>query len=430
MLSWPCQASGIIISTAWGSDRPAMTRNSSTLSKMAESLPPSSTMGRTFFRSREQRRLAQGLAGPHPVDVAPERVDLAVVGHVPVRVGQRPGGKRVGREALVDEGQRRLHGRVRHVGVHGLDLVGREHALVDERIGGEARQVEELPGRHVGTVDRVLHPLSDDVEPALEGPVVHEADAPPDENLPDDGLDRPGARPDGRVVRGDVPPAQEALAFLPDDLFKDGLAASRLRRIPGEEDQPCAVPAGGRQVDADAGAHTAEECVGHLDEDPCSVPRVDLATAGAPMEEVLQDGQGLGDDPVGLPALDVYHEPDAATVAFESGIIQPLPGRHPRNHQIIHVPHRYPPLPAPCVRCRRPSPPAGSGLFSPAHSPALLWWSRRSLPGRGSAGPGKNRAVPPPELRYSTSVSSISHAEIEIYFTLAMLMDILRGHES
>ena len=187
--------------------------------------------------------------------------------------------------------------------------------------------------------------------------------------------------------------------FLPDDLFEDGLAARGLGRIGGEEDQPRAVPFGGRQGDADTGAHAAEERVGHLDEDPRPVPRVDLATAGAPMEEVLQDGQGLGDDPVGLPALDVHHEPDPATVVLESGIVQPLPGRHSRSHQVIHVPHCHPPLPAPFVRCRRPSPPAGSGLFSPRPSPALLWWSRRWLPARGSAGPGKNRVVPPLELR-------------------------------
>ncbi len=33
---------------------------------------------------------AQGLAGPHPVPVAGQGVDLAVVGHVPVGMGERP----------------------------------------------------------------------------------------------------------------------------------------------------------------------------------------------------------------------------------------------------------------------------------------------------------------------------------------------------
>ena len=39
------------MSTARGSGRPAITRNSSTLSKTAESLPPSTTIGTIFLRS-------------------------------------------------------------------------------------------------------------------------------------------------------------------------------------------------------------------------------------------------------------------------------------------------------------------------------------------------------------------------------------------
>jgi hypothetical protein len=55
MVSWFCHGSGIIISTACGSDRPAMTRNSSTLSNVAVSLPPSRMTGSTFFRSSANR---------------------------------------------------------------------------------------------------------------------------------------------------------------------------------------------------------------------------------------------------------------------------------------------------------------------------------------------------------------------------------------
>ena len=53
--------------------------------------------------TREQRRRQQRLTGPHPVLVALDRVDLAVVGDVAVRVGQRPGRERVGREPRVHD---------------------------------------------------------------------------------------------------------------------------------------------------------------------------------------------------------------------------------------------------------------------------------------------------------------------------------------
>ena len=84
----------------------------------------------------------QGLAGPHPVLVALHGVDLAVVGDVPVGVGQRPRRERVGREARVDEGERGLDPLVVEVREEVGELEGREHALVDERAAREAREVD------------------------------------------------------------------------------------------------------------------------------------------------------------------------------------------------------------------------------------------------------------------------------------------------
>jgi len=52
---------------------------------MAESLPLVSMTGRSFADIlAKEVRLEHGLAGVHPVDVAPQRVDLTVVSHVPV----------------------------------------------------------------------------------------------------------------------------------------------------------------------------------------------------------------------------------------------------------------------------------------------------------------------------------------------------------
>ena len=51
MLSWFCHASGIIIMTACGSDRPVRTSSSSALSKLPESLVPGSQIGNSFETS-------------------------------------------------------------------------------------------------------------------------------------------------------------------------------------------------------------------------------------------------------------------------------------------------------------------------------------------------------------------------------------------
>ena len=79
------------------------------------------------------------LAGAHPVDVAHQRVDLAVVGDHPVGVGELPAREGVGREARVDERHRALEALVDDVGVEAADLVADQHALVDDRPRRAAR---------------------------------------------------------------------------------------------------------------------------------------------------------------------------------------------------------------------------------------------------------------------------------------------------
>ncbi len=54
----------------------------------------------------EEVRVQRRLAGAHPVDVAGQRVDLAVVGEQPQRLGELPAREGVGREARVDDGER------------------------------------------------------------------------------------------------------------------------------------------------------------------------------------------------------------------------------------------------------------------------------------------------------------------------------------
>ena len=136
IVSCSAHGSGIIIRIACGSDRPVMTRNSSTLSKVAVSLPPSRMTGRIFFRSSPSTSdVEQPLARAHPVDVAGQRVDLAVVRDVAVRMRQRPRRERVRAEPLVHERQRRLRGpdRVRSGNIVSI-WSGRQHALVDQRV--------------------------------------------------------------------------------------------------------------------------------------------------------------------------------------------------------------------------------------------------------------------------------------------------------
>ncbi len=87
----------------------------------------------------------QRLAGPHPVAVAHDRVDLAVVGDEPERVRQRPARERVGGEPRVHDGQRRGDPLVAQVGEELVELVGGEHALVDQRAARTATGSRRRP---------------------------------------------------------------------------------------------------------------------------------------------------------------------------------------------------------------------------------------------------------------------------------------------
>ena len=272
----------------------------------------------------QERGVAERLARPHPVDVAAQGVDLAVVGHEPVGVREGPRRERVGGEPLVHQRQRRLHQGIHDVGEHALDLVGREHALVDEGVGGEARQVEVLPLADLAVAHRVLRPLADDVELALErGPIGHRGSA-GDEHLLDHRLHRARGGADRGGVGGDGPPAEDRLALVDHEPLQDGPARLAVRRGAGQEHEAGPVAALRGQGDAEPGALALEEPVRHLDQDAGAVARVHLAATGAAVQEVLQHREGLAHDRVGLAALDVHHEADPAGVVLVGRVVEAL----------------------------------------------------------------------------------------------------------
>jgi len=99
----------------------------------------------------------QRFAGTHPVAVAADRVDLAVVRDVAVRVRERPRRERVRREAAVYQADRTGEAHVGEVGEHRTKLVGGQHALVDQRPRGQRREVQldlGLAGAPLGDLAR------------------------------------------------------------------------------------------------------------------------------------------------------------------------------------------------------------------------------------------------------------------------------------
>ena len=125
-----------------------------------------------------------GLAGVHPVDVAPKRVDLAIVRDEPIGMRPVPTGKGVRAEARVHQAQRRLKGRIQQVGKIFLQLHGQQHALVDHRSRRETANIPVGGPVDRGAADLVEGALADDVELALESEVVRDRRIAADEGLP------------------------------------------------------------------------------------------------------------------------------------------------------------------------------------------------------------------------------------------------------
>ena len=260
----------------------------------------------------------QRLAGPHPVAVAHHRVDLAVVGDEAERVGQRPAREGVGGEARVHHGQRRGHPLVDQVGEEVVELVGGQHALVDQGARRQRREVDVGSPARRACAGRT--PSRSRAMPEIRRPRTG------DEHL---GEGRHHAARGGAElvgVDGDVAPAEHGEALLGGDLLDPAAGLGGLVGVGGEEAGADGVRVLRRQLEVD---HRAQERVGDLDEDAGAVAGVGLGAGGAAVVEVAQRGQRLRHDVVAGLAGERRHERHPARVVLVAGVVEPL-GRRER----------------------------------------------------------------------------------------------------
>ncbi len=276
----------------------------------------------------EQIRGEQRLARLHPVVVAAQRIDLAVVGEIAVRVRPVPARERVGAEAGMDQRERRFHGRVLEIGEVPGELLGEQHPLVDEGLVREARKVPVLRAVDGRGADLAVGALPDDVELALEFRFVAHAGAAPDEYLADERLAGARGLPERAVVHRHRAPAEDDLPFGLDDVLEDLDQPPPPRRIARQEYEPARILAGPREREqAVLPGDVLEIGVRHLDEDAGAVAGIRLAAARAPMIEVAQHLDGLLQDAMRLAALDVDDEAHAAGLVLEPRVVEPLLSR-------------------------------------------------------------------------------------------------------
>ncbi len=272
----------------------------------------------------------------HPVDVAADGVDLAVMRQEAIRMRQAPGRERVGGETLMHQRQRRLGQRVAQVKVEGADLWRQQQALVDDGARGERGHIELAEPWKMPLVFQSAHIvqclLADRQYLPLECVLVLHFRAGHDDRLTDHRhrLDDPLAQP-GRVG-GDLAPAEERLPFGGDVVLEQPDRELPRPFVLRQKAHRHGVATGRRQGQVVLLGPVAQEPVGHLDQAAGPVPHQRVGTDCAAMIQVDQDLQPAPDDFVRLSALDVGDEAHAARVVLVAWIIQSWSRRGAHHH--------------------------------------------------------------------------------------------------
>ena len=169
----------------------------------------------------EKLRGQHALARVHPVLVAAQGVDLAVMDQVTIRVSPPPARKRIGAEARVHHGDGGFHLRIGQVRIESHELPRRQHALINDRAVRHAGNIEKLPRRQPGVADGIFGAPANHVELALKGHVVLDTGAASDENLAHERLRGFRRIAEIEVVGRHLAPAETLLALADDDLLDD-----------------------------------------------------------------------------------------------------------------------------------------------------------------------------------------------------------------
>ncbi len=201
----------------------------------------------------------QALAGAHPVAVALDGVDLAVVRDEAVRVRERPRRERVGREARVHEGELAGEARVGQVREERLELAGRQHALVDDGARAERGEVD---------ADLVLGALAQAEREPVEPQGHLPADRAADEQLLEERHALAGDGADEVALDGHLTPAEDLEVLGDRELLDAGLGRGPLDGVRRQEGDARGIRPVVRQREGD---RRAEERVGDLGQDARAV---------------------------------------------------------------------------------------------------------------------------------------------------------------
>ena len=342
----------------------------------------------------DQVRRHRAPPGIHPVDVAAQGVDLAVVRQEAVRMRQLPGREGVGGEALVHQRQRRFRQWIAQIEIEAADLRRQQQSLVDHGAGRERRHVQIAEPRQVPlALDRahvVEDLLADRQDLPFERGLILDPRAGGDDRLADHRHRFDDAFAETAQVDRHVAPADQGLALGDDHRLEmaDGeLARGFLLRQEAHRD---GVAPGRRQLQRHLVRPVAQQAIGHLDQAAGTIAHQRVGPDRAAMVEIDQDLQAATDDLVRLAALDIGHEADPARIVFVAWIVQSLALRKSHRRSLF------------TCRRRRDCP---AGCHPPLVEHAKPWPDPRS----GPAGPPTHETIRRPAALQQAPLAGLDH---------------------
>ncbi len=274
------------------------------------------------------REIPEGVGGHldlvalHPVDVAAQRVDLAVVSEHAERLGETPGGEGVRRIALVIDRERRDEALVAQVGEEIVELLGEKHPLVDQTPAGERADVE------IGDVrveHRFFDPAADQEQLAFERGVVRIAPV-FDQHL----LDlRPGGirlLADHRGIHRHLAPAVDAVAEVEDRRLDEGAAGFLRRQVGLRQEHGAEAELALSRLEAGAPHVIAEEVLRNLHVDAGAVAGLAVGVHRPAVPEGLERLQAGFDHAAVRLGVERGDQADTTGVVLVLRAVHPLRG--------------------------------------------------------------------------------------------------------
>ena len=257
------------------------------------------------------------LVALHPVLVAAQRVDLAIVRDHPEGLGERPLREGIGRIALVIDRKSRNEPLIPQIEIEIVDIGREEHALVDE---GLVVQRADIKGRDARLTRAPLDAAAADVELALQflgaaAPRIAEHD------LFDCGARVLGLLADHGDIHRRLAPAIDIKARAQNfALHQCAAGFLRCEIRTRKEDLADTDPVVGRVV-AGAAHMFTEKLLWHIEPDSRAIAGLAIGVHGAPVPDVFQRRDTHRDDLALRLAVERDDEADAAGILLVFRII-------------------------------------------------------------------------------------------------------------